>query len=239
MKTHIMLIMVLSLVLSSCNSGVTSTLRTSENTKFNMDKFTLFCSTDTLPVNAVKLGWLRVGGNWFTENYSFDYILETAKYYAKKIGGNAFKVTSFKPSNFFTNTPHLKADVYLIKPDSLKNNNAGSNIAELYQNNNGSIIIHFFRLKDRVGSLVNYDVHIGDSVVWKAKNNSKFSLTINQAAAIEIWAKTEAKDKVKLVLDSGKEYYIKCEIETGTYIGVPKLTLIKNELGRFEFNLIE
>ena len=50
-----------------------------------------------------------------------------------------------------------------------------------------------------------------------------------------LWAKTEAKDEIPVDVKPGREYYIKCSIVMGAFVGRPKLELIDPKIGKIEF----
>lgn len=112
---------------------------------------------------------------------------------------------------------------------SLVKNDADSSYATLYA----------YREKSLVGSLIGYNLSVGDSVVCRIKNNSKYIIKLYKQGPVEISAKTEKKTSVKLNVEFGKEYYLKCSIKTGIMEGRPQLELVYPEQGKLDFQNVE
>jgi hypothetical protein len=98
-------------------------------------------------------------------------------------------------------------------------------------------LLHFYR-SSSAGMLVSYDLHLGDSVICRVKNNWKESIKINSPGESVLWAQTEAKSQLPLVIRNGKEYYIRCGISIGFVVGNPTLELMDNQSGFLEYQSI-
>jgi hypothetical protein len=237
MKILKVVIPVMVIAFSCCNPLVTTKVIKSYSSSFGQEKFTLFNITDSIPSGAEKLGSVNVGDGGLTTNCEFEYVLELAKYQAKKIGGNALKITEHKPPSFGNTCHRIKADIYRIGDANLTNNKNDSSYSDV--DTTGQITLHFFRPKSYIGSAVIYKVHVGDTAVWVAKNNSTFTMKFDHPGFTEIWAETESKNQIMVELEQGHEYYIKCEVATGEFVGIPSFQLMKYDQGKFEYSLIK
>src|SRR6266542_932422 len=99
--------------------------------------------------------------------------------------------------------------------------------------------LYVYRVRNFVGSMVGYKLHVNDSDVCKIKNNSKYAIKLYKEGITEIWAKTEKKASVKIDVKFGKEYYVRCGLTTGIFAGRPQLNMIAPEQGKLDFDNVE
>jgi hypothetical protein len=64
------------------------------------------------------------------------------------------------------------------------------------------------------------------------------TVKVNKDGLNSIWAKTEAKEEIPINIKFGQEYYIRCGITMGAFVGQPKIELVDNRSGEIEFNSI-
>jgi hypothetical protein len=86
--------------------------------------------------------------------------------------------------------------------------------------------------------LIGYDVHLGDSVLWRARANTKQTLRVYKDGLNTLWGSTEAKSEIPVNIKPGREYYVRCQMVPGILIGRPKIELIDEEGGKMEFDAI-
>lgn len=96
-------------------------------------------------------------------------------------------------------------------------------------------VIYLYRNAEDAGPVVNYDVHIGDTSVYRSSVNSYAEVKIEEEGEYEIWAKTEAKEVLPLSVSNGGDYYVRSGVSMGFMIGQPKLELVSPEQGRIEY----
>ena len=102
-------------------------------------------------------------------------------------------------------------------------------------------ILYVYRPSSFVGVIIGYNLHITnsaikDSVIGRAKNNSKFMVKLYQEGKTQIFAQTEAKKFVNIDVKFGKKYFLKCGIAMGAFVGRPQLDLIYPEQGELDYN---
>lgn len=96
--------------------------------------------------------------------------------------------------------------------------------------------IYLYRPKSPIGMTVVYAVFINDHQVGVAKNGFNQVFEISEAGPIEIWGETEKKLSIKLEVEPGKEYYVKCGVKMGALTGRPKFTLMEERKGKQAYN---
>jgi hypothetical protein len=92
-----------------------------------------------------------------------------------------------------------------------------------------------YRQKNLVGSLVSYELHVNDSAVCRIRNNTKYVIHLDKPGQVELWARTEQKTSVKMNVELGKTYYLKCGVKTGLIEGRPELEIIQPAQGELDY----
>jgi len=117
---------------------------------------------------------------------------------------------------------------YVATPEPIDSALIGANYA----------IINVYRQGGQ-GFLINYDLHLGDSVICNVKSNSCQSIKIYKDGLNSLWAKTEAKSEMPINIEFGKIYYVRCSIKMGAFVGRPQVELVDTKLGKSEFTAIQ
>ena len=97
-------------------------------------------------------------------------------------------------------------------------------------------VIYFFRTGNFVRTP--YDVHLGDEVVYRSKNNTKAAVKVDKPGTYEIWGKTETRENISLNVEMGKEYYVKTFVHFGLAVWRPSIEQVTPEVGRSEWDSI-
>jgi len=86
-------------------------------------------------------------------------------------------------------------------------------------------IVHFYRTKSIKGAMVTAKLRMNNEPIATIKRDWK--KTISVAPGIYVFsAKTEATTEIKLNVEQGKQYYIKCDLAFGFLVGRIKFTLV-------------
>jgi uncharacterized membrane protein YhaH (DUF805 family) len=109
---------------------------------------------------------------------------------------------------------------------------------EELQLSNDYALLHIYRPGSVKGVIVSYNLHLGDKALFRVKNKSKTTVKILTAGQQTLWAKTEARKKLPIDIQFGNEYYVRCGIRFGVFVGRPKLELVDNQRGKTEFDKI-
>ena len=99
-------------------------------------------------------------------------------------------------------------------------------------------LLHLYRPKSMVGMAISYNLQLGDEVVFRVKNNSKTTLKVTSAGLKTLWAKTETRTELPVNVKLGQEYYIRCGLGMGAFVGRPKLEQVDSQRGKAEFSKI-
>ena len=194
--------------------------------------------SEQAPADGAFVGVLEVGDSGFSMDCDYQTVILKAKEQARTMGGNLVKITDHKKPNFFSTCHRIRANVYLMQEDSpyMPTHQVTIDQALLEED---CAILYFYRERNSAGSLVGYNVWIGDDVVWRASNNRKEWVKVKAVGMTMIRAKTESERKLEIDIQPGRHYYIRCGVGMGVMVGRPSLELVDERTGKFEFDQIQ
>ncbi len=85
--------------------------------------------------------------------------------------------------------------------------------------------IHFYRTKNVFGIVIRPKLFMDNNPISIIKRNWKKTITVPAGTHV-FSAKTEATTKIELQVEAGKQYYIRCSIGFGFFVGKVKFTLM-------------
>lgn len=183
------------------------------------------------PAGSETLGQVRIGDAGFTANCGYDLVLDKAKLEARKAGGNAIKIIEHQQPSAFGSSCH-RITAKILKVDDI-----GQLLVEEEEpviQGADYAIVNVYRYSG-AGPIINYDVYLGDSVICRVKNNYKTSVKVKKDGLNTLWAKTESKSEVPVDVKMGCQYYLRCSLVMGAFVGRPKLELVDWKTGKAEF----
>jgi uncharacterized membrane protein YhaH (DUF805 family) len=123
--------------------------------------------------------------------------------------------------------------------DPLDETGADATSEERYQLDDSCALIHVYRDSIK-GAMISYDLHLDDKVIFRVKNRSRATIKVTEDGMKTLWAKTEfLREKEYIVIELGKEYYVRCGIGIGFFVGHPRIKVVDNSTGKFEFDKIK
>jgi hypothetical protein len=102
-----------------------------------------------------------------------------------------------------------------------------------------SALLHFYRPKSMVGAAISYNVKMDDEQLFRAKNNSRQTVRVTRVGLQTIRAKTESKSEIRIDIEPGREYYIRCDMKMGAFVGRPSIKLMDNITGKAEYDAVQ
>lgn len=111
--------------------------------------------------------------------------------------------------------------------------------SEEYRLGNDCALLYLYRNRDYKGSMISYDVRLDNVAIYHAKNNSKTTVKITKEGMSILMAKTEKRIEIPIDIQFGHEYYIRCGIKWGVFVGRPKLEIVDKQTGKMEFDIIQ
>jgi hypothetical protein len=99
-------------------------------------------------------------------------------------------------------------------------------------------LLHFYRPKSMVGAAISYNVRMEEEQLFRAKNNSRQTVRVTRFGLQTIQAKTESKSEIRIDIEPGMEYYIRCDMKMGAFVGRPSIKLMDRETGKAEYEAV-
>lgn len=206
-----------------------------------IDTVVLYDIDDVLPEDARYIGKIKVGDG--TYHYSdFDFLVDTARRLARNEGANMIRVTKLKSPNALNSGYKMYADIYYSKePESFfisKKQRIDSTLNSILDSNASYALLVVYRDGKGFFKIVEYDLHVRDSIVGKIQYNTARIIKLNKEGRTRIWARTEWTDEVYIDVKPGKIYFVRCSVSTfGALMEHPRLKLLSAEEGVEEFLL--
>lgn len=220
------------ILLASCSHKVTTSISKSYEPLDYREDVRVFGLNDPVPSHAEQIGEVKIDDTGFSTNCGYEVAIEKAKYEARKIGGNAIKITQHTPPSAMGSSCH-RITASILKVNDFSEVPLQTPVDSSLLNVDYALL-HIYRMS-AAGFLVSYDLHLGDSVICRVQNNWKTTLRIRKDGYNSLWARTETKEEIPIKIEMGKEYYVRCGITLGAFVGHPKLELVDNSTGKVEY----
>jgi hypothetical protein len=224
------------LMLSSCGPKISTTIGKNYTSTDYREEIRVFGIEDSFPTSFEELGVVKIGDTGFSTNCGWELVIEKAKIEARKVGGNALKITEHTPPSFLGSSCH-RITAKILKVEHFDNLPVNAPVDSTLINADYAVM-HFYR-HSGVGAIINYDLHLGDTILCRGRNKWKKTIKIKKDGLNTIWAKTESKAELPINIKMGHEYYIRCSVTMGMFVGHPKLELVDSQTGRLEFESIK
>lgn len=222
------------LFIAACSPKVTTKIAKSYPALGYDSEIAVLAVSQQQPDNAELLGEVKIGDAGMTTKCDYEDVIAHAKLEARKIGGNMIKLTEHKlPSALASSCHRISAKIFRV-----------TNIEEWLTVKEEPLldvdyaIINVYRYGG-MGSLIAYNINLGDSTICRVKSNYKTTLHIKKEGQHTLWAKTESKTEVPINLKNGKQYYLRCGISVGAFLGRPTLELVDSRTGKAEFEAFQ
>ncbi len=235
LKFYFSCLCLLLLLSVSCTPKVRSTI-TNRQASLNYNQpVKVLHFNDSVSVDGEQIGILKVGDTGMSTKCSYQLVLEKAKEEARKAGGNVIRITEHKSPDFMSSCHRIKADILLVNQENFDLLEMETDEADPSLD---YAVLYIYRNMG-TGALVNYNVHLGDSLICRVSNRFKQKIIIHKEGQTELWAKTESKVSLPVDIRHGRSYYIRCGVATGVVVGRPTLDLVSKQAGIKEFESVK
>jgi hypothetical protein len=225
------------LILNACSPKIATSVSKNYAVLDYREDVKVFGVEETEPNDAELLGTVKIGDTGFSTNCGLDVVIDKAKTEARKIGGNAIKITRHTPPGGIWGSSCHQITANILKVDKIEDYATSATITDSLLIDADYALLHIYR-HSGVGALMSFDLYLGDSVICRVKNKWKEAVRINKDGLNMLWARTESKVEIPIDIRFGNEYYIRCGITMGVFVGRPKLELVDNRTGKSEFQSI-
>ena len=229
-KLNVLTILAALIFFNSCSPKISTSISKSYSPLDYQQEVAVIGLNQAEPDDAEFLGEVKIGDSGFSTNCGYDVVIDQAKLEARKVGGNAIKIINHTPPSAMGSSCHR------ITARILKLENIDSYLSEEEEIllDVDYAILNVYRYGG-TGSLISYDLYLGDSVICRVQNNYKTTLHIKKDGLNTLWARTESKSEIPIDVKMGKTYYLRCGITMGAFVGRPSLELIDSKTGKTEF----
>lgn len=232
-RTQLSLIFLSLIAFYSCSPKISTSISKSYPTlEYNKEVFVIGIN-QSIPENAENIGLIKIGDTGFTTKCSYEIVIDEAKLEARKAGGNAIKIVSHKTPSIMGSSCH-RIEANILRIENIKEIDT-KKVPEEELLDLDYAILNVYRYSG-TGSAVAYDLHLGDSVICRVRNNYKTTIHIKKDGLNSLWAKTESKSELPVNIKNGKVYYLKCSVSMGFFVGHPHLEMVDANTGKSEFN---
>ncbi|TAE38731.1 MAG: hypothetical protein EAY66_03455 [Sphingobacteriales bacterium] len=179
------LILICLFFLSACAPKINTQITKTYPTLSYNDEVKVFGLKTVLPANIEVIGSIKIGDTGFTLNCNYETVLENAKIEARKIGGNAIKITEHSFPDLLSSCHRIKVNILRI--DDISKLNIIENINSDDLNSNKTDLLTQITLNDgRV--LKGYIKNDTDGVIYftLVKNGTSTETQINKSEIKEI-----------------------------------------------------
>jgi hypothetical protein len=226
----------------SCATSVSSKLANKSYQKLTEETVVLVLNKeDDLPTNSEFIGDVKVGDSGFTTDCGYNKVVSDAVNSARNAGANIIQINEIKkPSAFGSTCYRIKAKIYRnLNEESL------ASISEKIKLKNKSrltndvdyALIHFYRPSSAAGALLGYKIkNENDSIIGRLRNGEKFTYKTKKNGTQSFYGTLETKEEVKINIEIGKEYFVRCSVNMGVILGRPEINLIENYIGMKEYD---
>ena len=239
MRIYFFLFVVVVLLLTSCVAKLTSSIQKTYAPLDYKQEVIVFEIDEEMPVDAEKLGTIKVRDSGLTDSDDL-VVIDKAKIEVRKVGGNALKITQYKTPNLWSYYHRITADVFKIENIETYAINLGHLEIDSTLIGVDYAVINVYRpAYIPYGAYINYNLHLGDSIICRVKRNFCESIKIYKDGYNSLWAKTETKTEIPIKVEFGKIYYILCSTSKGIFTARPYLEIVDTKEGKFEFDDIQ
>lgn len=236
MTRRLLLALAAMCMLASCSPKVSTKVQQKYPPFSFEDEVLVFGTNEDVLVDATEIGNVTIRDTGFSTLCSWHMVIDRGKLEARRAGGNILKIIEHKPPDLSSTCHRIKAKILRVEDINAA---AAAMEEQRHKVNNDWNYAKFYIYRGKgPGTWVGYDVYLGDSVIWRAKNNSKQELIITKEGLNTIWAKTESKVEVPIDVEFGKEYFIRCSVGMGIMVGRPEIQILSEMQGASEYDAI-
>ncbi|HEU4790786.1 MAG TPA: hypothetical protein VFS71_13960 [Flavobacterium sp.] len=240
-----LLLFSLLILFAACGTSVSTKLANKNYQKLNDEnQIIVLEKTDVLPGNSEFIGDVKIGDSGFTTDCGYNKVISDVTTAARNAGGNIIQITEIKEPSFFGSTCYrVKAKIYRnLNSESLSIIISNKNIKNKSRLNEDSdyALIYFYRPNLAVGSLLGYHIkNTNDSIVGRLRNGEKFVYKTKKFGNQNFYGTLETKSEIKINVEKGKEYFVRCGVNMGVAIGRPEINIVENSIGMKEYDKME
>jgi hypothetical protein len=107
-----------------------------------------------------------------------------------------------------------------------------------YELSDDCALLHIYRPGSMMGMAVSYHIHLDSEPLFRVKNKSKMTVKVTGEGLKTLWGRTETREELPIDITFGNEYYIRCGVGMGAFVGRPRIEIVDSAIGKAEFDKI-
>lgn len=188
---------------------------------------------------AISKGKLRIKDGGFKTNCGYTQSMDEARTKARLSGANIIKFTQIKPPDAWSTCYRMNAELYYLEDltPMLTEQKAVADSAmrTLLPDTASYALLCVYRPYAGLGVVVQYNLHVNDSMVCRVKNGSSYEVKIYSPGQAQLWARTEKRTEIMVDFQPGKAYFLRCSVGVGALVGRPVFEIMDDYNGVMEF----
>ncbi|WP_333862674.1 hypothetical protein [Chitinophaga sp.] len=196
-----------------------------------------------VPVNATSKGKLRIKDGGLKSNCGYTQSINEARTKARLSGANIIKFTQIKPPDAWSTCYRMNAELYYLEDlaPMLAEQKAASDSAmrALVPDTASYALLCVYRPNSGLGVVVQYNLHVNDSMVCRVKNGGSYQVKIYTPGQARLWARTEKRTEIMVDFQPGKAYFLRCAVGVGALVGRPVFEIMDDYTGVMEFKEVK
>lgn len=114
-KLKLLLNLILIVAFYSCSPRISTSLSKSYPPLDYKQEVVVYGLDKPIPPNSEEIGQVKVGDSGFSTKCNYDIVLDNAKLEARKVGGNAIKITRHKTPDLWSSCHRITALILKIE----------------------------------------------------------------------------------------------------------------------------
>ena len=149
---------------------------------------------EQVPDSCTVMYNIKIGDNGYNMGCDYESILNFAKLKTQLDGGNVLKINTVKRPDHFCDCYRLYGTIlYRKNLSKVYHDYIEDSIAKYKFGDTAKYaILYVFRPRASRGSLVGFNIHLGDSTICRAKNMSVYEIKLKKEGKIKLTAQTES-----------------------------------------------
>lgn len=235
----------IAILLASCSTSVSTKIVNKNFQKLEENNpIIVLDKNEELPNKSELIGDLKIGDSGFTTDCGYDKVIADATNAARNAGANIIKIIELKEPSIFGSTCYrVKARLYRnLDPESLAQVAATKKLKNKSRlpEDSDYAIIYFYRPKMGTGAFLGYKIKdVNDSIVGRLRNGEKFAYKTKKFGEQTFYGALETKEEIKINVEKGNEYFVRCAVNMGVVLGRPEINVIENYVGMKEYDLMK
>lgn len=195
---------------------------------------------DNIPSDSELIGEVKIGDGGLAVDCGYEKAIQELINASRQVGANLIRIVEVKePNPMGSSCYRLRAKVFRnLNQESLEIMKA--KIAEANKStlppDSDYAVIHFYRPLSNIGYALGFKVKDEQkNIMGRLRNGEKFAYKTQKIGTFSFTAELETQEVLTLNIEKGKEYFVKCGVRAGVFIGRPYFMLVENRIGRREY----